>query len=112
MARPKKAPHEKRTERPFNPRFTVAEVEYIRTQADAAGISTHEYMRRRAMGYAISPARSSATDPALINEINRIGVNVNQLALAVHRGSEFQHHWKSIGDDIRAMLKRVLQHGA
>lgn len=111
MARPKKEPHEKRSERPFNPRFTVAEVEYIRAQADAAGIGPHEYMRRRALDYNVPSGHRQRADPGLVNEINRIGVNVNQLAIAVHRGSDFQEHWKSIGDEIRSVLTEVLRDG-
>ena len=45
MARPVKQPEEKRRER-FNLRFTLDEVERLRTQAALAGIPAHEYARR------------------------------------------------------------------
>ena len=108
MARPKKQDGEKRVET-ARFRVTVAEREYIRSQATAAGIGEAEYLRRRALGYVVPPARPGATDPALISEINRIGVNVNQLARATHRGSDFVHTWRIIGQQLSETLAAVVK---
>ena len=109
MARPKKQDGEKRSET-ARFRVTVAEREYIRAQARAAGLPGAEYLRRRALGYTVPPARSGLTDPALISELNRIGVNVNQLARAVHRGSDFVHTWRIIGKQLSDTLAKVVRY--
>jgi hypothetical protein len=111
MARPKKQEHEKRTERQ-NLRFTVAEMVYIQQQAEAAGISPAEYVRRRALGYTVPSGPSSRrTDPALLSELNRVGVNVNQLTRAVHQGRDFVQYWEEIGRELRNVLERLVRDG-
>ncbi|MEM9128423.1 MAG: plasmid mobilization relaxosome protein MobC [Pseudomonadota bacterium] len=107
MARPTKDQHEKRNQR-FNLRFTLAEIEHVRSQAQAAGLEPHEYLRRRALGHAVAPAPSSSSDPAIVSELNRIGVNVNQLARATHRGSDFTRYWMHIAGELRTTLEKVM----
>lgn len=112
MARPKKEQHERRDQR-FNLRYTLAEIEHLRAQAAAAGLDPHEYARRRTLGHAVPPAPQRSSDPALISELNRIGVNVNQLARASHRGSEFTRYWRDVGAELRGLLERVMaRHGS
>lgn len=108
MARPKKLADERREHR-HNLRFTLAEKLHIESQAMAAGLDVAEYLRRRAVGYTVPPAPSRrGHDPALISELNRIGVNVNQLARAVHRGSDFTRHWQEISRQLTGTLEKVL----
>jgi len=110
--RPKKTDAEKRDQR-FNLRLTAAEIEHLRLQAQAAGLEPHEYARRRVLGErATSPALSRRADPALVSELNRIGVNVNQLTRATHRGSDFAAYWREVGGELRTILAQVLRHGA
>jgi len=105
MARPTKHEHEKRQER-FNLRLTLAEIEHLRAQAQAAGLPPHEYARRRVLGYQVSPAPRQA-DAQLVSEINRIGVNVNQLARAHNAEREFRGDWRSIRDELERVLRKV-----
>lgn len=107
MARPKKDLHERRDQR-FNLRYTTAEIEHVRMQARLAGLDPHEYARRRTLGHAVPPAPQRSSDPALVSELNRIGVNVNQLALATHRGSDFTRYWADVGRELQAVLGKVL----
>lgn len=73
MAAPKKSEHEKRSNvEQF--RSTNAEREYIKTQAAKVGVKPTTYMRSRVLGHVVSPARSSSYDPALVSELNIIGV--------------------------------------
>ena len=107
MARPTKQDHEKRSET-ARFRVTLAEREHIRAQAEAAGLTEAEYLRRRTLGYRVPPAPSRSADPALVSELNRIGVNVNQLARASHRGSEFTRYWRDVGAELRAVLTKAM----
>lgn len=107
MARPKKEQHEKRDQR-FNLRYTIAEIEHVRAQAALAGLDPHEYARRRTLGHAVPPAPQRSSNPAVISELNRIGVNVNQLARATHRGSEFTRYWADVGRELQRVLGKVL----
>lgn len=112
MARPNKHDHEQRSVKEQY-RVTVAERAYIRGQAKAAGLRPSEYSRRRALGYEVPAKAASAPNAALISELNRIGVNVNQLARSVHRGSAFQSFWEEIGEELSTVLaKLVSEHGS
>ena len=69
--------------------------------------------RRRTLGHAVPPAPSRSSDPALVSELNRIGVNVNQLARATHRGSDFVRYWNVVGEELRTVLGKVVgRHGS
>jgi hypothetical protein len=105
MARPTKQSHEKRQER-FNLRLTVAEIEHLRAQALAAGLAPHEYARRRVLGFQVSPAPRQA-DAALVSEINRVGVNVNQLARAQNAEREFRGDWRAVRVELQRVLEKV-----
>ena len=105
MARPKKQPHEQRTES-TRADLTLAEKEHVREQARLAGISEAEYVRRCVLGISVAPAPAKV-DAALITELNRIGVNVNQLARAVHTGRAFVTYWREIGTELTAILAKV-----
>lgn len=107
MARPKKSEHEKRDQR-FNLRLTVAEIEHLRAQATTSGVSPHEYARQRVLGHVVKPARNHV-DASVVSELNRIGMNVNQLARSVHRGRDFQEHWQVLRQQLQATLAKVLQ---
>lgn len=106
MARPKKHEHEKRDQR-FNLRLTVEEIEHLRAQAAIAGLPPHEYARLRVTGHVVKPAKSQI-EASVVSELNRIGVNVNQLARSVHRGREFQDHWKALRHQLQLTLEKVL----
>jgi len=110
MARPVKDPEEKRTET-ARFRLTVAERAYLRAQAEAAGLSETEFLRRRALGLSVRPA-PARNDPALLSELNRIGVNVNQLARATHRGSDFTRYWREVGGALEQVLAKVAGDGS
>lgn len=107
MARPKKQSHEKRDQR-FNLRYTAAEIEHIRFQAHKVGLDPHEYARRRTLGSNVAASRMHRADPALINELNRIGVNLNQLARAVNRDIDDDADWGELAFELRRVLNLVV----
>jgi len=98
MARPTKDATDRRTER-FNLRLTIDELAHVQVQAGHAGIGAHEYARRRVLGHRVSPARSQI-DSSILTELNRIGVNLNQLARSHHSGDAVQ-------DEAAVLLARV-----
>jgi Mobilization protein NikA len=107
MARPKKQPHEKRDQR-FNLRYTAAEIEHLRGQAERAGLCPHDYARKRTLGHAVVTAKSQRTNPALISELNRIGVNLNQLARMAHLGKDFEEGWGDLALELQRTLQLVM----
>lgn len=114
MARPEMHPDEKRTAR-FNMRFTVAEKIHIETQSRIAGLGPHEYCRRRALGYTVPPAPSqSRVDTGTVHELNNlwrqlqaIGNNANQLALASNAGRQSKISWEAVVERIHALGNEV-----
>ena len=79
MARPRLGEEERRT-RTIGVRVTEAEAEELRARAQAARLSMGAYLRRRALGQRVRIA-------AELRELNRIGVNLNQMARALNSGA-------------------------
>lgn len=107
MARPKKNPAEKRDQR-FNLRYTMSELEAMRLEADRAGLHPHEYARRRSLGHRVAAPGTQPADPALINELNRIGVNLNQLAKSTHLGKNVEGEIDGAVCELRRILTVML----
>ncbi len=105
MARPTKDDAAKRTER-FNLRLTLAELAHVQAQATHAGIGAHEYARRRVLGHRVPPARSQI-DAALLTELNRIGVNLNQLAHAVNSGAVVERDASIVLAEVRGLIEQI-----
>ena len=83
MARPLKHPDERRDERLPAPRVTAAEFGLVEGQAAAANLAVPEYVRQCVLAQRVAPARTVADDGLLL-ELNRIGVNLNQIARALN----------------------------
>lgn len=105
MARPRKDAGEARDQQ-VKLRLTMAEAEHLRTQAERAGLSVADYARRRMLGHVVAPSAARA-DAALVSELNRIGVNVNQLARVAHVDPEFVRGWEYALTELRQVLARV-----
>ena len=105
MPRPKKTDTERRTHL-AQFRLTAGEALTAKMNAAAAGVSPGEYYRRRTLGLTVTPPASRA-DAQLLAEINRIGVNVNQLAFAWNAGREFKGDWEAVRDELARVLDKV-----
>ena len=105
MARPKKTGNEQRTE-VAKCTLTAEEFLSIRMNAAAAGLSVAEFLRRRAFSLTVTPPASRA-DAQLLSELNRIGVNVNQLAFAFNADREFKGDWQALRDELARVLEKV-----
>jgi hypothetical protein len=106
MARPLKAPEERRDERLPAPRMTAAELAFVEGQAASAGLGIAEYVRRRVLGRRIAPARPVA-DERLLLELNRVGVNLNQIARALNSDRPEQADLAVVLSDLREVLAVV-----
>ena len=82
MARPRLGEEERRT-RTIGVRVTEAEAEELRERARAARLSMGAYLRRLGLGQRMRIAAEWRLGAAELRELNRIGVNLNQMARAM-----------------------------
>ena len=106
--RPKKAPDELASERLSGIRCTAAERAFIELQAERAGVTPAEFCRRAALGQRILAARTKASpDARLAAELNRIGVNLNQIAHAANVGRTLSGKLDEALSRLAAVLGRM-----
>ncbi len=75
--------------------------------AQEAGLEPAVFVRRM---LEFSGARPEKRDrSALVSELNSLGVNINQLARAVNRGSDFTDHWQQLAARVEKALEKVLE---
>ena len=86
MARPRLG-YEERRRRTVGVRVTEAEAEELRRRAQAARLSVGSYLRRRALGQRVRTTAARRLGAAELRELNRIGVNLNQMARALNSGA-------------------------
>lgn len=79
MPRPKKSPEEKRDLRVAF-RLSAPDAEALGTRAKAAGLSVGAYARHMALRGKLEVVTRQEPDFALLDQLRRIGVNLNQLA--------------------------------
>jgi hypothetical protein len=115
VARPRKQPHERRSHG-VGSDLTLAEKLYVQGQAAQAGLSEAEYTRRRVLGYAVKAASPGKSDPALVSEVNRLGVQLsslgnlaNQIALYCHTDRQIPASWSRLPSEIKLLLQLVEQ---
>ena len=85
MARPKKQTNDKR-EQWIKARVSPAEHADILVRAAGAGLSSSEFLRRAALsGEVVVQQDAASGDFETIDQLRRIGVNLNQLARVANR---------------------------
>src|SRR5215212_10635906 len=100
MARPRKAPEEKREDR-LNPRLTTAERVEIEQHAAILGISPSEFMRSRSLSYRLPASLAMQRHvAALAVALLRLGVNLNQIARHMNAG-------RGAPPDLSALIARI-----
>lgn len=70
-------------------RVTEAEAERLKAEAEEAGISVSELVRKRSLGQEVRQKRKPrkvvhVADPELVRQVARIGNNLNQIARRVN----------------------------
>ena len=108
MARPRLGEEERRT-RTVGVRVTEAEAEELRKRAQGARLSMGAYLRRRALGQRVRSAVERRLGAAEMRELNRIGVNLNQMARALNSGAvsspaETQEAVERVGELVAKLL--------
>ncbi len=93
MARPKKPAPETRSVR-LNLRFTPTEWIEIAPRIAVSGLAPTEFCQRAVLGslgpeHTGPPQKVERVDPALVVAINRVGVNLNQIARSLNSGNGF-----------------------
>lgn len=106
IGRPKKAPGEQRTERLPGITLTAAERHMVELMAERAGLSVMEFCRRAVLGQRVPQRRTKASDRALI-ELNRVGVNLNQIAARVNMTGDLAEDYRVVLAELLAAIRQV-----
>jgi hypothetical protein len=106
IGRPKKAPAEQRSERLSGIRLTAAERVTVEAEAAKAGLPLAEFCRRAILRKRITPPRSEADAAALI-AVNRIGVNLNQIAARVNMTGQLADDFRDVLAEIDTAIDRL-----
>ena len=106
MGRPRKEPLERRSAKLPPIRVTEAELATLALQAASYGATLTDFIRQRALtGEAIR--RRGAAEAQLLSELNRIGVNLNQIARSLNSGQGRDPHHL---DHVLGHLISTLEH--
>ena len=106
MARPSLPAHERRDDLLPNVRVTVAERTEVERRAEAAGLPLSEFCRRAIFGQRVRPAMPAA-DAAALAELNRVGVNLNQIAHAMNAGRDLPASLEMAIAEVRQAVAKV-----
>ena len=107
MARPRLGESERRT-RTVGVRVTEAEAAELRERAQAARLSMGAYLRRRALGQRVRTAAERRLGAAELRELNRIGVNLNQMARAMNSGAGAPAETRAVVERVGELVARLL----
>ncbi len=103
--RPAKRESETRAERVAF-RVTQDEADRLQIAADRAGVTVSEYCRAAALGARLRARKERDVSSALV-ELNRVGVNLNQIARALNRGTGLPSDLSEVLDEVRAAVERL-----
>jgi mobilization protein NikA len=108
MARPKKQPDERKSV-PMSIRFSTSERMRIEQYARDAGLgSASEYVRRQALHGKLVIRQSQSLDPAIFDQLRRLGVNLNQLARIANTEGEIPLELVRLCSDIETFLMKEI----
>ena len=86
----------------------------VKRSAEAAGLSASAYARRRVLGKPVAPLvlgrRVASAQGELVGaatELNRVGVNLNQLARRANEGGPQGGDWAALAGEVRAAVAGV-----
>lgn len=104
--RPEKAEADARSER-IAFRVTLTERGQVEAAAAAVGVTVSDYAR--ALVTTARPPRQprGQTSAALLSELNRAGVNLNQIARSINRGGSIPHDLAEAIAEVRAVIEKL-----
>lgn len=105
--RPAKSDRETRSEF-VRLRLTVTERDRIEAQADLAGLPLSSYCREVLLGHRVRPA-ITAIDAAALADLNRVGVNLNQIARQLNARGAIPPSLDTTLAMIRAAIERLAE---
>lgn len=111
MARPTKAPDERRDTRLPELRATAAERAFVEDMAAKAGLPLTEFCRQAILSRRVRPRRA-AVDEATLAELNRIGVNLNQIARKLNMDADAPADFPAVLDELQALMARIAADGS
>lgn len=106
MARPKKNNDEKRIASLPTVRVTTAERVLIEHEAATAGLSLTDFVRYSALTQSVKP-RKTKLEASYLVELNRIGVNINQIAHAHNTGRVDANILQYAIDELVALMAKI-----
>ena len=111
MARPRLPDADRRDDRLPNLRVTAAERVQVEERAAAAGLPLVEFCRRAIFRKRVVPPMPKA-DAATLAELNRIGVNLNQIARHANRGEKLPPELSGTLASLRNVIERIASDGS
>ena len=106
MARPKKSEEEKKAMRLPHVRVKSSERAHVDAQAANAGMTTSEYIYTLAMTTEVKP-RPTKLNASFLVELNRIGVNLNQIAHARNSGRDDPAILQYAIDELVLLMQKI-----
>ena len=100
---------EDKRRRPLRVFLNKGEEEKLDADAKARRLNRHDYVRQLIMDQVTTTVvRGHQADPRLLEELNRIGNNLNQAVLYVHAGTKRQTDWEGLRNQLEDVLLTVL----
>lgn len=104
MARPRKSPEDRRALRVAF-RLSAPDAEALAARAQAAGMPIGVFAREMALSGRVSVSRAEGPAFETLDQLRRIGVNLNQLTRAYHRrGVLPPDHLRGLCERIEALI--------
>ena len=107
MARPRLGDEERRG-RTVGVRVTEAEAEELQERAQGARLSIGAYLRRRGLGQRVRMVAERRLGAEELRELNRIGVNLNQMARAMNSGAAAPAGTREAVEQVSELVARLL----
>ena len=108
MARPLKNDAEKFTRRLPHIRCTEGEYAALLGKAAQAGLSLSEYVRQMAMNGKII-VRQSKVDFTLVDQLRRVGVNLNQQTRRMNLGGTVAPELRTLWEKLDKLLDQIIE---
>ena len=94
-------------------RFSPAEIAAVRSKAETARRSVSAFARAAILRGKVQVAMKAQADAALIAELKRIGVNLNQIARAVNaNGGQVPPELVYVLDQLEQLVMELIGHGS